>query len=75
MSEITTSQKVEVTYSTDAGTRVKHSLDARADITAEEVSTAADTIISKNVFGDSEGNAISVAESALLRTITEKPLF
>ena len=75
MSEVTTSRKLYVGYGTDANTRVTHSMDVREDVTAEEVSTAADTIIGKNVFGDSSGNLIAVAESAVVRTITEKRLF
>jgi len=54
---------------------VSHSMPVREDVTAEEVSTAADTIISKNVFGDKAGNLLSVAEAAYVRTISDRTLF
>lgn len=75
MSDVTTTRTLNVNYSSDAGNKVTHSMNVREDVTAEEVSTVADTIIGKNVFEDSSGNPIAVAESAYTRTITQKRLF
>ena len=75
MSETVASRKLYVKYSTEGDTSVSHSMPVSEDVTAEEVSTAADTIISKNVFGDKAGNLLSVAEAAYVRTISDRTLF
>ena len=75
MAEITVSRQLKATYGTDADTKVTHSMDCLANLDAENVSTTMDTIISKNVFTDKDGNPLTIALGAMVRTITEDELF
>lgn len=75
MAETLISRTLKITYGTEQDTKVTHSMETMEHLEAETVSNVMDTVIGKNVFTDAEGNALHVAESALIRTITEQQLF
>lgn len=55
------SSTLEMTFITDLGGRLKISLpDPRQDITAVEVEGAMNTIIEKNIFSSSTGDAAAI---------------
>jgi hypothetical protein len=58
-----------------AGKTVTMSLaDPRPDITAEDVTTAMDTIIAKNIFSSSGGDLVAKDRAAVIET-TENELY
>ena len=69
------SRLLKAFYGTDADTKVTHSMPCLENLDAENVSTIMDTVISKNVFTDAEGNPLSIALGATIRTTTDEDLF
>jgi len=57
---ITTSQTLRMVFRSQGGTSMTISLDnPRTDVTAAEIETAMDTIITKNVFSTNGGDLVS----------------
>ncbi len=75
MAETLVSRTLKTVYGTEADTKVAHSMPCVENPDAENVSTVMDTVISKNVFTDSEGNPLSISLSATVRTIRDDVLF
>lgn len=71
-----TSTKLEMTYGTNANTKVKLSLDDPVDnIDAEVVSAAMEEIVGLSVLQDSKGNLVTAALSAQSVTTSINSLF
>ena len=69
------SRLLKAVFGTDADTKVTHSVPCVEKPDAENVSTTMDTVISKNVFTDKDGNPLTIALGATVRTTTEEVLF
>lgn len=71
-----TSKRLDMTYSTEANTKVKVTLDDPVDnIDAEAVSAAMEEIVGLSVLQDSKGNLVTAAISAQEITTNIKDLF
>lgn len=71
-----TSKRLDMTYSTEANTKVKLTLDDPVDnIDAEAVSAAMEEIVGLSVLQDSKGNLVTAAISAQEITTNIKDLF
>lgn len=75
MAETLVSRTLYTKYGTEADTQVTHSFPCVENPDAENVSTIMDTVISKNVFTDADGNPLSISLSAKVRTIRDDVLF
>ncbi len=69
------SRLLKAFYGTDADTKVTHSFPCVENPDAENVSTVMDTIIGKNVFTDKDGNPLTIALGATVRTTIDDELF
>ncbi len=56
-------------------TKVTHSMSCVDNLDPENVSTVMDTVVSKNIFTDSEGNPLTISLGAFVRTISDEMLF
>lgn len=71
-----TTQKITMDFLTDANTKVTlTAYDTASAVDAEQVSTAMDTIIAQNVLQDSQGNLVTLANTAQRITTTKQILF
>lgn len=76
MAEVVTKKEFIATFGTDYDTKVNVSVSDPVDtLDAEQASNAADALIGTNVFQDANGNPITQAETAKIRTTTENILF
>ena len=76
MAEIVTSRKLISEYGTDADTNRRQTLrNPLSSLDAEQVSNAMDVIVGTGVLMDSNGNAVTVAKSAWIETVTQELLF
>ena len=69
------SRLLKAFYGTDADTKVTHSMPCLENLDAENVSTIMDTVISKGVFTDKDGNPLTIDLGATVRTTTDEELF
>ncbi len=76
MSETVISKQLIMEFGSDLGNKKKITVKNIADnLDAEQVSTNMDGIIGKGVFQYADGDLLTVAESAVIRTVTEEQLF
>lgn len=76
MAEIVTSRKLISEYGTDADTTRRQTLrNPLSSLDAEQVSNAMDVIVGTGALMDSKGNAVTVAKSAWIETVTQELLF
>ena len=64
-------KRLMMTFANDSGTKVSISLnDPREDLTANEVETAMDGIITANIFTTAGGNLVSKDSAKIIETET-----
>lgn len=73
MAETMISEKLELGFGTEAGTKANVNLKSpKADLTAETVMTAMETMAGKGVLMDSKGNLVTdVLGARIVRTLQE----
>lgn len=76
MAETVTSKQLIMGFLSDLGNSKKLTVKNAAEgLDAEQVAAYMDTIIEKSVFQYADGDPLTIAESASVRTVSELPLF